>query len=160
MIDPLGTDTWVALEVGGGGQLFFPGVNGGAGVVFNPSTRQMCFYTKVCYRAGGGVYLGGGVKVGATFAGPPDGHNLGGVSFEAGLDIATPDGGGGGSVGVSRNPDGNSNISGGVAIPKLGLDIGYGVSAGLDICYTKVYGCLNPIDCIKSMPPGAFNAHD
>jgi hypothetical protein len=115
------------------------GVNGSAGLVFNPSTWEICAYVMGCARPGFGMFAGAGVQVGGSILGPHCGKDLNGRSIKVALDITSPAGGLGGSAG--------QNNGAGVSVA-VKPSIGAGFSAGVDICQMKILKCWNtPSDC-------------
>lgn len=136
--NPDNKDIWAVLEAGGGVQWIF-GLNGALGTVLNVRTGERCIFAKVCFRAGIGLIVGAGFKVGAQFLAPRCGKEVGGLSIELIGEIASPAGGVSGSVGYG------GGVGAGVGV---GPDVGIGASVSLDGCLTYVIKCWgSPCEC-------------
>jgi len=144
-IDPTGLDTWIGLEgstIFGIGPVAVPATPG-VGAVMNLSTGERCTYTIGCFRAGLNLIAAAGTRIVGTTNAPRCGKDIGGLSTALAGDVVYPSGvpgGGGGSLGF-----GGGAIGGGASV---GLDVGAGVSFGIEFCATKVQKCFNtPSDC-------------
>lgn len=123
---------YVQGTVGASAQAFMGGVSVSGGVAVS-TNGQVCAVRTACVRIGPGFYAGagGGIGAGVVRGGT---ESLGGLSVGVGGDVGFgPSAGGQVSVGV--NADGTLS-SGGAAKGKGGG--GFGLGAGVDICYTKV----------------------
>jgi hypothetical protein len=81
--DPTGLDAWLGLE--GEVLLHFGlvGTGGGAGLLMNVGTWEICLYTMLCLRPGFGFIVSGGAKVNGSIFGPHCGKDLAGISVTA-----------------------------------------------------------------------------
>lgn len=130
--DPLGLWSWDST-VNGQGQISVMVLVAGASISYGQnisSDGKTCRYVQVCPRLGAGAYAGGGFGVGAGVGGT---GSTSGWSAGVGGDI-----GYGASAGaqVTVGPDG-IGASGG----KIGVGVGFGLSLGIDFCFTKVLEC-------------------
>ena len=130
-----GYNPWLSIEPGGGVHVpAFPGLFGSVGMMINPFTLEICFYTKVATRIGAGVFAGVGLKLGLNL-GPANGENAKGENFPEIAADATGEVGGGGSV----------------SLKGLGINVkptaGWGLSAGVDLPVTINIKCYNSPKC-------------
>ena len=129
--DPLGLfDTNVSGGVQVSGQFLVFGGSLGAGGVIG-SNGQKCKYIQTCVRTGMGFYAGAGANISGTLGGGAEP----GVSMSFGV---------GGDVGMGASAGaqitaGSGGISGGGG--KFSPGLGWGASAGIDVCFTKTYDC-------------------
>jgi RHS repeat-associated protein len=141
-IDPTGLLTGWIFGGGTAGAHWWS-IGGNYSVYTGVSTRgEVCSFTTHCIRVGFGIYAGISAVVGAGVSGSKCdcGKNMGGLSVGIGADVAAPGGGGGGSIGIS-----GCSVAGIGGAARMGA--GLGLSAGVDICFTKVNGCINSPPC-------------
>jgi hypothetical protein len=132
---------WLSAEIGGGFHVLnTPGVFASSGIMVNPFTLEVCIYFKVTIRTGFGVLGVVGGKVGIGL-GPNQGEKVSNPSGEVAGDVVVP-------IAPARlRAEGKSGGIGpnGGSIG-LGPAWGAGVSAGVDVYYTKVF-CINSPHC-------------
>jgi RHS repeat-associated protein len=136
-----GFNPWLSAEAGGGFHFLSPvGGNGAVGMKINPWTMEVCFYVRTCVRTGFGIYGGGGLT-GAFNFGPAEGQRSRGWSTNLGGDVAVP-----GEAGRFAGRGSSGSLGwGGVGLG-AGPVLGAGISAGIDVCHTRLV-CYNSPKC-------------
>ena len=128
---------WISAGGCAGAYVMAAGGNCCIYTVVNIPSFEVCSLRTCCMRIGVGGFVGASLMVGGSIGGGKCdcGKNLNGPSIGGGGDVGKPESFGG-SVGISR-----CSISGIGGSGRMG--VGLGVSFGVEICETKVLGCLN-----------------